>query len=581
MGAGLRLLVLVALVLLGTAAPASAAHPSEDVQAAGPRPPLTPRWVYEPWAWEDSVHTTEVVRELVNGYRSRDIPLGAVILDSPWETNYNTFEFGPDYPDPAALIGELHGQGVRVLLWVTSFINVSSTDGPEKGKATNYDEALAAGYFVNGGAVFRWSHGRGSAIDVFNPRAVAWLYAQLDKAFGLGVDGWKVDNAEIFLVKSEDGTAVDRIETAAGPKTRQEYSDAYYRAFYRYAVERNPEAIIMARPYDAGAVYAPVDANPAGWVGDQGSDWNGLQKAFGNIVESAKRGYAVVGSDIGGRGKVLDAVFVRWIQLGALSPLMENGGSGEHRPWARGERVVPVYRYYAKLHRQLIPYLYSAGVEATATGTPIIRDARREAAQYLLGEDLLVAPILTPDDQRDLSLPDGRWYDYWDDERVLSGPASLRYAAPAERIPLFIRGGAIIPMRVEDAETGHGGVGSAGRLTLLVYPDGESARVYHPEAGSSLNLRSRRDAAGTMLWIDPSTERYALRIKEPNAPQGVNLGRGELSTTLPSLASWDLFDAADEGWYYDAERHQLWVRFAADGTDARISYTAPAPDRAP
>src|ERR687897_729881 len=96
--------------------------------------PLAPRWAYEPWVWEDQEHSAEAVRELVAGYRQRGIPVGTVILDSPWQTNYNTFEFGPDYPDPAGLIRELHADNVKVLLWATGFVNVASNDGPQRGK---------------------------------------------------------------------------------------------------------------------------------------------------------------------------------------------------------------------------------------------------------------------------------------------------------------------------------------------------------------------------------------------------------------------------------------------------------------
>src|SRR5207244_4436357 len=153
--------------------------------------------------------------------------------------------------------------------------------------------------------------------------------------------------------------------------------------------------------------------------------------------------------------------------------------------------------YYARLHHELVPYLYSAGVEAHLTGQPIIRDADRQNRQYSLGPDLLVAPIVSDDEQRELSLPAGvRWYDYWDDDQTADGPAVVHQTAPPDRIPLFIRGGALIPMQVDDPETGHGGAGSAGWLTLLVYPEGESTRLYHPDADRTVAFRCRRDASG-------------------------------------------------------------------------------------
>jgi hypothetical protein len=151
--------------------------------------------------------------------------------------------------------------------------------------------------------------------------------------------------------------------------------------------------------------------------------------------------------------------------------------------------------------------------------------------------------------------------------------ASVQHLGPGQNAPTFIRAGAIIPMRVDDGETGHGGPGSSGHLTLLLYPHGDSVRMYHPDAQGSLLLRSRRDFGSVSVEIDPQTERYVLRTKEQAQPESVALDRGEFGITLEQLPSWEAFNGATEGWYYDAAGRYLWARFATEETGVRLTYT--------
>lgn len=545
---------------------ASFAVPAPD----RPRPPLTPRWAYEPWVWEDDEHTAAATIALVDGYRERDIPVGVVIVDSPWQTNYNTFEMTPAFGDPTVLMRQLRDRNVKAIFWATGFINTYSNDGPNSGVSPNYQEAHSKGYFVNGGLTYEWDKGEGSAIDFFNPDAVAWWYAQMDKAWAYGIDGWKVDAPE--------GNLPDIVQTAAGPKTNREYGYEYYRAFYRYVAARSPEAIITARPIDTGTVYAPIDANPAGWVGDQDPDWGprGIEEALDSILHSAELGYAVVGSDIGGYrpGQRFDRLFVRWAQLGALSPLMENGGRGEHRPWMLDPEVAIHYRYYAKLHHQLVPYLYGAGVEAHLGGPPIIRDGDRTARHYRLGEDLFVAPFVTRADRRRVELPRGsRWYDYWDDNNVIAGGTVLDYEAAIPRVPLFIKAGAIIPMQVSDGLTGHGNANSAGALTLLFYPDGQSKRVLRPDAGQEITVESSRTDSRTMLTIGATVQPLVLRINEPRQPATVTVAVGGQSRELPVFPTLAALGGATEGWAFDLDEGYVWVRLPAAATNTSVTYS--------
>lgn len=534
-----------------------------------PRPPLTPRWAYEPWVWEDEENTADAAIALVDGYRKRGIPVGAVIVDSPWQTNYNTFEVASEFGSPELLLSRLRDRNVRVIFWATGFVNTSSIDGPESGQAANFQEAFERGYFVDGGKTYEWDKGVGSAVDFFNPDAVAWWYRQMDKTWAYGIDGWKVDSPE--------GNLPDLVQTTAGWKTNREYGDAYYRAFFAYVAQKGPDGIIMARPNDSGTIYAPVEANPAGWVGDQEPDWGGrgIEEALDNILASAELGFSMLGSDIGGYrpGDRSDRLFLRWTQLGALSPLMENGGRGEHRPWKLDEETVGPYRYYAKLHSQLVPYLYGLGVEAHEGGDPIVRDPDRTLRQYQLGDDLFVAPVVTRDDRRRVDLPAGsRWYDYWDDQKILPGGTQLDFEVPVERAPLYVRAGAIIPMVVRDAETGHGNVLSADALTLVLYPEGVTRRLLRPDRGQELAVESRREVSGVTVTLGPSPERLILRIKAPTAPSAISLRVAGVDAPLDEQSTLGELQQHDAGWTHESARGYLWVRLPPSDAERIVQY---------
>ena len=409
-------------------------------------PPPWPEWVLSPWVWEDE-GTRQSAMDLVDGYIANDIPVGAIIIDSPWETGYNTFEFDPAlYPDAGGMVDEFHDKDVRVFLWIVPLINIDSP---------NYLEAFNSGYFLNQGRTLNWWKGTGSAIDYNNPAALLWWHEQMDLALDLGIDGWKCDMGEARLKEFVV------LHTYTGPQTWQEYQATYYRDFFHYTREKlGADRVITARPVDSfgypgwGDPFAPRDVNFAGWVGDQGPDWQGMRDALINMKLSANEGYVNFGSDIAGYGgdDIREKeLFIRWSQLGALCPVMENGGNGEHRPWMYDQQTTDIYRDYARLHLALTPYLYSQGAEAYARGESLMHFLPQGSWHYLLGDDLLVAPVTEPVAGIAVVLPEGRWVDYWTGA-VQEGGTSIYTATPLEVFPLYVCEGAIIPMDLlEDA----------------------------------------------------------------------------------------------------------------------------------
>ncbi len=198
--------------------PATDAGADRPPSPPGTTPPITPRWAFEPWAWEDNTNTRQSTEALIAGYVSRQIPVGAVIIDSPWETTYNTLAWDTTrYPSPQAMIAGFHAQGVKVVMWLVAFVD---TDAP------SYAMVKQQGYGVNGGANATWWKGTGIHVDVTNPAAATWWNGLLGGVLADGIDGWKLDRGADYIG--------DPIQTMAGSISATDFKKRLSADFYDY-----------------------------------------------------------------------------------------------------------------------------------------------------------------------------------------------------------------------------------------------------------------------------------------------------------------------------------------------------------
>lgn len=510
------------------------------------KPPICPRWAFEPWVWDDNNNTQVGVMNLVDGYQSRGIPVGAVIIDSPWSTAYNNFDWDKKrYPKPQEMINTLHQKNIKVILWMTAFINLTSVKEVQMLKSPDYDFTKRMGYVVGDGANFRWWKGRGIHLDYTNPAARYWWHTKLDKVINLGIDGFKTDDGAHQVS--------DPIKTSLGVMSRLSFKRYYFADTIDYLLSKNPNGIIVSRAYNAKTGYeASISKSTISWPGDNEGNWDGFNQQLGYIYISAQSGYGAPGAEIGGYTRAIPDknTLIRWAQFGAMTPLMENGGvnGGDtgHLPWFHDQQTVDIYRYFATLHSELVPYIFSYSVESHKIGKSIIRHANFEKKQHCLGEELFVSVIPSDVTSINVELPKGsKWIDYWDESTIYKQTNLLNFNVPLEKYPIFIKAGSVLPMNVKNALTGHGDESSSNKTTLVFYPYGKSSFTYHMPIDDGIKYKDIKiqidEAKGSITLRGAEDKNYRLRVKSFAEPKSIS---GAQSWNYDSTEKYILIDAS-------------------------------------
>jgi len=568
-----------------------------------PTPPRhTPRWAFEPWISKD-ISDRDDSYAFVKGFADRDIPVGVLVIDSPWETSYNTLIPSPTrYPEFGKMVSDFRAKGVRVVLWTTQMVNEKSWDfepGGDKydGVASNFDEGLACGFFVDEGTTYGWWKGKGAGIDFFDARARAWWHRQQKPLLDLGVAGYKLDFGEQYIDNP-------MVRTDKGEVPHQTYSEEYYRDFLAYGVSvRGPEEFLtMVRAWDEsygfkGRFYAKKEHAPVVWAGDNRRDWVGLADALDELLFSAQAGYVVLGSDVGGYLDFDDVslakvppdtlVFARWTAIGALMPFMQLHGRANLTPWTVADHVdetVAVYRYWSKLHHELVPFFYSLAEEAYATNGTIMTPVAKDRAswkgdfRYTLGRAFLVSPLLDATGKRSIDLPGDseRWYDWWSPASpVIAGGKRVDFVgADGDRktIPLHVRGGAIVPLDVSDDVSGLGTKASAGHSTVLVWSDPiETKFVMHDEDGKTTTLTQKDDGTTIAVTISRATKPVLLRVRPGERAIASVIGVKVDGTALSESKDRAAFDASASSFLRDDSARALWIKLPPSTTARSVA----------
>ena len=535
------------------------------------RPALPPPWSFGLWLSTSFLtnYDEATVLSFVDGMRDRGIPLSVFHFDCCWMKPFHWTDFlwdGATFPDPRGLLRKLHDRGLKVCVWINPYVAQASA---------LFAEGLEKGYFLHrkNGDVWQWDLWQpGLAIvDFTNPDAKAWYLEKLAALLDMGVDCVKTDFGERIPLDAAwaDGSDPEKMHNA--------YALLYNEAVFGLLEKKRGrgEAVVFARAATAGGQRFPVH-----WGGDCFATYAGMEQTIRGGLSLAMGGFGFWSHDISGfENTATPDLYKRWAAFGLLSSHSRLHGSNSYRvPWNFDEESVKVLRAFTRLKMRLVPYLWRAALQAHAEGLPVLRPmvleyaedpgCRHAERQYMLGDDLLVAPVFDPKGVSEFYIPHAefaesaefvggaraprapnlrhatcgpatsnaeRWTDWFTGERFESGRFHRR-RVPYERIPLLARPGAVVA------------VGACDDGPDYDWADGATFRVFEPRHGSRGELFGRDGALLASLDVAEIPGGFEFRLSagrglrialanvEPAKVEGATLSREGFFAVLSGCA---------------------------------------------
>ncbi|MGD0461571.1 MAG: TIM-barrel domain-containing protein [Tepidisphaeraceae bacterium] len=400
-------------------------------------PSVPPRWSFgylqSRWGWKDRAYIDDALHQFI----SRKLPVDAFIFDFEWYTtapdysvkpeglpDFTDFSFNPKlFPDPAAEIASMKSEGVH-------FVGIRK---PRLGNTDLLAMARSKGWILAPGKSGEQIDTR--CLDFSNPAVRAWYAHQLTGLLRQGIDGWWDDEGELSFT------------------------------MYYWWNQAEADALAQVRPgtrlWTIDRAFAPGSQRfgIAAWTGDIRATWAELARTPTHLLNWSLAGMPYGACDIGGfSGNTTPRLLTRWMEAGVFFPVMRAHSTDDaipHFPWLFGDAAESAIRKALDLRYRLIPFYYSLAHEAHDTGVPIMRPLAMEfpddtrcanlSDEWLMGNDLLAAPILDDTDNRRVYLPGGTWYAL-NNGTSLAGDQNIDVSATLDEIPVYVRAGTVLPL---------------------------------------------------------------------------------------------------------------------------------------
>ncbi len=547
-------------------------------------PVLTPKWSFG-ILWGSYHNQTQVLSDM-NMLRSGHYGGDMYWVDSSWLSSsytgtparYICFAFDPgQFPDPATMIGTLRQNHFWFGVWEWPWMD-QGCQFFSHGVSNHFFIDDTSGNVVNAGG---W-HGNTftGAFDYTNPATVTWWRSLNQPLANMGLSFYKLDTG---------GGYPSAGVTDDGKNSQDEYKALYRKTAYDFgAIVNGGRGFVLTHTQSS----SHADQTPGMWTGDTTASFSGMVSEMSKAASLNNTSHTpFYCGDTGGYNQTpTSELYIRWLEYTTFTPCQEYFGAkttstGARFPWMFSTQAQQIALQYSQLRYRLLPFRYSNAIQQYEV-LPLQYTSHWIGSTQLVNgagdSQILVQPVTTASaTSASVTPPSGaNWIDYWTGA-VYSGGSAHTVPAPINHIPTLVRAGSIIPMGpvmewVDQV--------AADPLTLDIYPAGSTSYTLYEDDGvttqyaagafSTTRFTSNNGSGHEVVTIGAangsytgqlSGRTYVLKInQQTSSPASVSRD----GSTMTQLSSQSAFDAASEGWFFDATAHIVWVKFTISTSTA-------------